>query len=92
MNSKKQFLALVALSTFFISCSNDDDSNPSTQTYDIPETYTFERNNSTSVDYSGQNARILMLQEMGDYYKTQGTAGTIANFSLMIAICASRVV
>ncbi|WP_338375115.1 DUF4856 domain-containing protein [uncultured Flavobacterium sp.] len=75
MNSKKQFLALVALSTFFISCSNDDDSNPSTQTYDIPETYTFERNNLTSVDYSGQNARILMLQEMGDYYKTQGTAG-----------------
>ena len=75
MNSKKHFLALVAFSTFFISCSNDDDTNPSTQTYDIPETYTFERNNLTSVDYSGQNARILMLQEMGDYYKTQGTAG-----------------
>lgn len=83
MNSKKQFLALVALSTFFISCSNDDDSNPSTQTYDIPETYTFERNNSTSVDYSGQSSRILMLQEMGDYYKTQGTAGIAIDVNVL---------
>ena len=83
MNSKKQFLALVAFSTFFISCSNDDDASSSDTQYAVPSTYTFERNNSTSVDYSGQTLRISMLQEMGDYYKTQGTAGVAVDATVL---------
>jgi hypothetical protein len=84
MNTKKHFLALVVFSTLFISCSSDeDDSTPSTQNYTIPETYTFERNNLTSVDYSGQTTRIEMLQEMGDYYKTQATASIAVDATVL---------
>lgn len=82
MNSKKQILALVAFSTLFISCTkNDIDIIP--QSYNIPDTYTFDRNNTTSVDYSGQSSRISMLQEMGDYYKTQATAGNAVNETVL---------
>jgi hypothetical protein len=84
MNTTKQFLALVVFSTLSISCSSDkDDSIPSTQNYTIPETYTFERNNLTSVDYSGQTTRIEMLQEMGDYYKTQAAASIAVDATVL---------
>ncbi|WP_338409739.1 DUF4856 domain-containing protein [uncultured Flavobacterium sp.] len=82
MNTKKQILALVAFSSLFISCTkNDIDIVP--QNYTIPDTYTFDRNSTTSVDYSGQSSRISMLQEMGDYYKTQATAGNEVNETVL---------
>ena len=83
MISTKQFLSLVVFSTFFIACSDDDSTSPATETYTIPTTYTFERNNASSVDYSGQSARIVMLQEMGDYFKTQATAGNAVDVTVL---------
>ena len=83
MISTKQFLSLVVFSTFFIACSDDDSISTTTETYTIPTTYTFERNNATSVDYSGQSARIAMLQEMGDYYKTQASAGNTIDITVL---------
>lgn len=82
MNTTKQFLALVAFSSFFISCSNDDSSS-TIQEYTVPSTYTFERNSATSIDFSGQTTRILMLQAMGDYYKTQANAGVAVDASAL---------
>lgn len=82
MNKTKQFLALVAFSSFLISCSNDDSSS-ATPEYTVPATYTFERNNATSIDFSGQTTRIAMLQAMGDYYKTQANAGVAIDASAL---------
>ena len=76
MNFKNIFLAsLPVMSLFVVSCSNDDD-NEQKFDYTVPETYTFERNGSTSVDFSGQSNRLLMLQEMGNYIKDNAAAGT----------------
>lgn len=83
MNSKKQFLLLAVFSIFFISCSKDDDATTNNPVYTVPTTYTFERNNSTSVDYSGQTTRINMLQEMGNYYKTQANAGISVDVTVL---------
>lgn len=76
-------LSLYALSILFFglaSCS-DDDSTASEETfnYTVPATYTFERNAVTSVDYSGQSSRLLMLDEMGNYFKTAAANGTVAD-------------
>lgn len=83
MNTKKQILALAIFSAFFISCSNDDDTVLTTDSLSVPETYTFERSNVSSVDFSGQSSRIAMLEEMGNYYKNQGTAGSIVDASVL---------
>ncbi|TRX04526.1 DUF4856 domain-containing protein [Flavobacterium gawalongense] len=67
-------LSLSALSILVLSlasCSNDDTPAEETFNYTVPETYTFERNALTSVDYSGQSSRLLMLDEMSAYVKTQ---------------------
>ncbi|QMU66641.1 MAG: DUF4856 domain-containing protein [Flavobacteriaceae bacterium] len=45
------------------SCSNDDDTNTGNPVT-APTTYTFERNGSTSVSFSGQTTRILMAEEI----------------------------
>jgi hypothetical protein len=60
------------------SCSNDDDKN-----YTVPSTYTFERNAVISVDYSGQSSRLLMLDEMGKYFSTAATNGTVADDAVL---------
>jgi hypothetical protein len=36
----------------------------------------FERTSTTTVDFSGQNSRLLMLDEMGNGIKTAATNGT----------------
>lgn len=54
------FLSITAL--LFMSCSDDDDNliNP---VLDVPETYSFEREGSSTVSYDGQTTRILMADE-----------------------------
>lgn len=47
--------------------------------YEIPTTYTFERNGASNVDFSGQTTRILMLDEMSSYVKTQATTGLVVS-------------
>jgi hypothetical protein len=34
------------------------------------------RNSTTTVDFSGQSSRLLMLEEMGNIIKTAATDGT----------------
>lgn len=75
--SKLIFASAIVTSLSITSCSNDSDDT--IVNYTIPTTYTFERNNTTSVDYSGQSSRLLMLEEMGNYIKTAATAGTIVD-------------
>ena len=60
----------------FTSCSKDDETMvvDSKFNYAIPETYNFERNAATTVDFFGQSTRILMLDEMSAYIKTQATS------------------
>jgi hypothetical protein len=50
--------------------------------YSVPATYTFERN-TTTVDFSGQSSRLLMLEEMGNIIKTAATDGTQASQSVL---------
>jgi hypothetical protein len=80
---KKVLLSTLAITTLTLgSCSNDDavTQNP---TYTIPTSYTFERNSKTTVDFSGQTSRLLMLEEMGNYIKTAATNGTAANLTVL---------
>jgi hypothetical protein len=52
-----------------------------TTNYTIPSTYTFSSN--TTVDFSGQSSRLLMLEEMGNTIKTAATNGTEVNQSVL---------
>lgn len=78
---KKQILSLIAVTTIFTSCSNDD--NATTPTLEVPTTYTFNRDNQSTVSYSGQTNRLLMLDEMGEYIKTQATNGNVVETSTL---------
>lgn len=80
MKFKSLSLSVLSTTLFLASCSNNDDAiaEPGFN-YTVPETYTFERNGATSVDYSGQTSRVLMLDEMGNYFKSSATNGTIAD-------------
>jgi hypothetical protein len=68
---------LIVTGLTITSCSNDDMSTPDqTNKYAVPATYAFERNNATTVDFSGQSSRLLMLEEMGNSIKVAATNGT----------------
>ena len=60
------------------SCSNenDDSANPK---YEVPSTYTFERNGATTIDFSGQTSRLKMLDEMGAKFNTAANDGSALN-------------
>ena len=45
-------------------------------TYTVPTTYSFDRNGSSSISFSGQTQRMNMLTEMVTYLKTANTPGT----------------
>jgi len=73
-------LAIVTLS--LTSCTND--TNDSVINYNIPTDYTFERNSTTTVDFSGQSSRLLMLAEMGTYISTAAKNGTVADNTVLL--------
>lgn len=85
MNFKKISLSAFPILVLAItSCSNDDSAAAAeTFNYTVPTTYTFERNAVTSVDYSGQSSRLLMLDEMGKYFSTAATNGTVADDTVL---------
>lgn len=85
MDFKKLSLsALPILLLALASCSNDDNAPvEETFNYTVPATYTFERNSVTAVDYSGQSSRLLMLDEMGKYFSTAATNGTVADDAIL---------
>lgn len=82
--SKLLYSALTIASLSIISCTNDDGtSEEPIANYTVPATYTFERNSSTTVDFSGQSNRLLMLEEMGNVIKNAATNGTIADKTVL---------
>jgi hypothetical protein len=85
MKYSKLFLpALSIVSLCIISCSNDDSpTGEETANYSVPASYTFERNSTTTIDFSGQSIRLLMLEEMGNIIKTDATDGTQANKTVL---------
>jgi hypothetical protein len=79
-------LSLAVLPILFLaitSCSDDDTTPQETFNYTVPTTYTFEREATTTVDYSGQTSRILMLDEIGNYIKVAATNGTVADDAVL---------
>lgn len=64
---------------FFSSCSDNSDSGDANPAYTVPATYTFDRNGTSSVSYVGPTYRLMMLDEMGAYIKTQATAGSVVS-------------
>jgi hypothetical protein len=81
MKLNKTLFSTLLLTTLTISsCSNDDQP---TFNYTVPTTYSFERNSETTVDFSGQSSRLLMLAEMGSYISNAGKNGTIADNTVL---------
>ena len=82
---KKALLSTLLVTGLTItSCSNDDMSvQDQTTNYTVPSTYTFERSSNTTVDFSGQSSRLLMLEEIGTIIKTAATNGTQASQSVL---------
>ncbi|MVO09373.1 DUF4856 domain-containing protein [Flavobacterium sp. TP390] len=65
-----------------VSCSSDDNGS-TTDSLNVPETYEFNRNNQSTVDFSGQSNRLLMLTEIGNYIKNQGVAGNVVDVTVL---------
>ncbi len=82
MKFSNLFLGVILSGFVFTSCSNDDDSNSSSNLV-VPTTYTFERDGNSTVDYNGQTSRLLMLQEIGNYIKDAGTNSTTASATVL---------
>lgn len=61
---KRNVLGAILALTVFASCSTDDEVLPEGNEIIIPENYTFERNNNSSVDFSGQTTRLQMAAEL----------------------------
>ncbi|NHN24829.1 DUF4856 domain-containing protein [Flavobacterium jejuense] len=77
------YFVLGIFSIAFLSSCSDDDTNITEETLTIPQAYDFNRNNATTVDYSGQSNRLLMLQELGNYIKEQGVAGNVVDIAIL---------
>jgi hypothetical protein len=80
---KKALLSTLAITALTISSCSKDDMTEQNPSFTIPENYTFERNSTTTVDFSGQSSRLLMLEEMGNYIKTAATNGTAASETIL---------
>ena len=70
-------LLLVAASCTLFIAGCDTDSNPIDE-LEVPTTYSFTRNGSTTVDFAGQTQRLDQLALMVDYMKTANVAGSPA--------------
>ena len=64
MSKKALYLPLIALA--MVACSSDDDGTnlPDDNQVTPPAFYVFERDNTTTVSFSGQTTRILMAEEL----------------------------
>ena len=58
---------LVFFGLLFSSCDDDNDNPDINNSINIPSTFSFERNGVSTVDYSGQTARLDMLAAMKTY-------------------------
>ncbi len=75
MNIRNNTLLIATVSILgFTSCDNDDNAIVASQVIETPATYSFERNGTSSVSYSGQTTRILMAGELvASFNYTQNT-------------------
>ena len=79
MSKKFILFSLSIISLAITSCSDNEENPIAPLNYETPAAYTFGRNGNTSVNYSGQTTRLIMLEEMGNYIKLATTNGTIAD-------------
>ncbi|MES2544024.1 MAG: DUF4856 domain-containing protein [Bacteroidota bacterium] len=77
--------ALPIIAITFTSCS-DDDASPEVFDYTTPDTYSFERETTSTVDFSASTSRLLMLDQMGKYISTQATASAIVDDNRLSAM------
>jgi len=61
---KKLFFSAILGGLTLASCSSDDDLSTEKAEIEVPATYSFERNNTSTVSYSGQTTRIEMASEI----------------------------
>jgi len=84
--AKNTFALFACASLLFSSCEKTEE--PTTTTvdddgYSIPTTYNFSRNGATTVDFSGQTARLDMFDELSNYLK-QGNDGVTLSSTVML--------
>lgn len=61
---KKILFSALSATILFVSCTTDDDTNTNENQVVAPATYSFERNNQSTVSFEGQTTRILMAEEI----------------------------
>ncbi|GGZ16074.1 DUF4856 domain-containing protein [Echinicola pacifica] len=78
---KKSYLPFLGLAMCFFACSETEET-PSVQ---VPTTYEFERNGSSSVYFQGQTDRLDMLSELKSYL-AEGNAGMVIEASKLLSL------
>ena len=82
MKNYLTLLPLILISFTFTSCDDDDDNNdPVVPAIQAPDTYSFERNNESTVSYSGQTTRLEQADELYAALNSEGS--TAAALDLM---------
>jgi hypothetical protein len=74
-------LPLALISFTFTSCDDDDNNDPVVPAIQAPDTYSFERNNESTVSYSGQTTRLEQADELYAALNSEGS--TAAALDLM---------
>ena len=74
-------LPLALISFTFTSCDDDDDQGSVIPSIQTPDTYSFERNNESTVSYSGQTTRLEQADELYAALNSEGS--TAAALDLM---------
>jgi hypothetical protein len=83
MRLTKCFLGSLSIALFTLTSCSDNDDTVQENSLSVPQTYTFERNSATTVDFGGQTSRILMLEELGSYIKGHAAAGTVVDVATL---------
>ena len=66
---KRQLFAIVLGGLSLASCSSDDDNITPDPEIEVPANYTFERDNNSTVSFSGQTTRLEMTSEILGNFK-----------------------
>ena len=66
-------LPLALISFTFTSCDDDDDNDSVIPSIQTPDTYSFERNNESTVSYSGQTTRLEQADELYAALNSEGS-------------------
>ena len=61
---KRVFTALILGGLAFTSCTSDDPVTPEENQLEVPAQYTFERDDASTVSYTGQTQRLNMVKEL----------------------------